>query len=106
MAKPSWCFEVMTTYLTPGVLGQRGPFVGIEVDRIEIVGVVLVLLERDLEELAGPFLAADHRVDAPVDEQAELGLAEPLQAVGRVGLGRPGGRRGLGGEAQGDEDTG
>ena len=76
------------------LLGQRGPFVGIEVDRIEIVGVVLVLLERDLEELAGPLLAADHGVDAPVDEQAELGLAEPLQAVGTLGLGRSGGRRG------------
>ena len=34
--KPSWCFDVMTMYFIPAVLGHADPLVGIEFHRVEL----------------------------------------------------------------------
>lgn len=70
-----------------GALKETGPFVGVEVDRIEGLGVLVIFGLRDLEEVAGPFVAAEDRIGAPMDEDAELGVFEPLKAVGSTGGG-------------------
>jgi hypothetical protein len=78
------------------VLHDANPFVRIELYRVEGLGVGVVLGLRDAIELAGPFVTAEDGVRAPVDENAELGVAKPfgtlllvvrVRARGRVALG-------------------
>ena len=90
-----------------GILGQAHPFLGVELHRVELAGELLVLGDGHLGFLEEPFavvgvavpLAGGHGIDAPVNEQAEAGLAEPGHALVALG-GRFGG---LGNEGGGDE---
>ena len=73
------------------VLRELDPRVGVELDRVELRGELLVLLHRDLRAVHDPLaeaeralplpLAGGNRVEAPVDEEAVLGLAEPVQPL-------------------------
>ena len=79
-----------------GFLGQGGPCRGIIFHRIEILGIGLVAVHRDFAVEHDPLAdAADlfavvgsggHRIDAPMDEHAELRLAPPSHAG--IALGR------------------
>ncbi len=108
--------------LHAGVLGHLHPLLGIELHRIELRGQLLVLLDRDLGPVhdpladAGDLLAlpfpGGNGIQPPVDEQAELGLAEPVhprRLLGGLRLGTPAltrlyscWHRGGNGEQQGD----
>ena len=83
-------------YFMPASLAMLDPLVGVELHRVELLGVVGVLGHGDLAAVHDPLAdAADllavvgaggHGVDAPVDEHAEAGLAPPFHAG--VALGR------------------
>ena len=89
--------------LHAGVLGDRHPLVGVELHRVELLGVAGVFGHGDLAVVHDPLAdAADllavvgaggHAVEAPVDEHAEAGLAPPLHAGVALGLGLGGRRR-------------
>ncbi|OPZ73917.1 MAG: hypothetical protein BWY79_02194 [Actinobacteria bacterium ADurb.Bin444] len=64
--------------LDAGLLRQRRPFVRVVLHRVELGGQLLVLLLRDLADVADPLTLAEQGVDTPVDEQAELDVLEPL----------------------------
>jgi len=66
------------------VLDHAAPLVGIEIHRIELRGELLVVGDVDLVVVHDPFASAGDAVDAPVDEQPELRVLEPL-ARGEVG---------------------
>ena len=84
---------------------------GVEVDGIQGVGHLAVFGDGDVEALHDPFgfvarrdvqaflFAGEERVGSPVDEHAELVVAEPVEFG--VGLGG-----GLGGEGEGEEQGG
>ena len=88
MAKPSWCLLVMTMYFMPASLAIAHPLLGVELDGIELVAELFVLRDGHLGLFQDPFavvllvlpLARRHGIHAPVDEHAELGLAEPVHA--------------------------
>ena len=61
-----------------GGLGERHPFVGVELDGIELRGQPLISRRRNLFVLHHPLAGAELGVDAPVDEHPEPGVAEPL----------------------------
>src|SRR5262245_61469376 len=71
-----------------GVLRHLRPLFGVEFDRVELRGQLLVFLHWDLGAVHDPFADArnllslprpgGNRVEAPVNEQAVFGLAEPF----------------------------
>ena len=77
-----------------GPLGQLDPGVGVEPGRIEARGELGVLADRQLVVLHDPLALGQERVDAPVDEQAELGILEPLPGRRVALVGRRGPSRG------------
>ena len=91
--KPSWCLEVMTTYLTPAFLASR-PLGRIVRRRIELFGQLLVLGNGDIGVVHDPLadlrdffslpLPSWNRVQSPVDEHSKPRCAPPLHA-GRRG---------------------
>src|SRR5262245_65551732 len=74
----------------PGVLSQLRPLFSIEFDGIELRGKLFVLLHRNLGAVHDPFADARNllplpgprwnRIEAPMYEQTEFGLAEPFAA--------------------------
>ena len=90
-----------------GLLGQLDPGLGIESGRVETRGELGVLADRELVVVHDPLALGQERVDAPVDEQAELGILEP--PPGRrvaLGQGRRAVARGAGAEAAGRQGDG
>ena len=74
-----------------GILEGANPFVGIELRRIEAAGKLSIFLIVDFPAILYPFALAEHGVDAPVNEDAELVVLELLARLevlrcGRVGL--------------------
>jgi len=77
--------------LHPRILGELNPFIRIELHRVEPRGQLLVLCDRDLGPVHDPLPDARNllalprpgrdRVQAPVDEQSELRLPEPLHLL-------------------------
>ena len=63
--------------LHPCTLGQVRPLVRLELRRVELRRQLRVLILGDLAHGANPLALAEQRVDAPVDEHAELGFPEP-----------------------------
>ncbi len=74
-------------YFMPGILSELHPGLGVELGGIELRGKLLVLLHRNSGIVHDPFaeagdrlsfpLAGGNGIQTPVNEQAELGLAEP-----------------------------
>ena len=95
--------------LHAGVFGHLHPCFGIELHGVELLGELFVFLHRNLGAIHDPFadagdrlafpLAGGNAVEAPVDEQAELGFAKPFHLLV---LGHFGGR---GGAARHGEKT-
>ena len=83
------------------VLRELHPRVGVELHRVELRRELLVLAHGDLRAVHDPLAEAEralalpfagwNRVEAPVDEEAVLGVAEPLEAFLLGGI-RSGGR--------------
>ena len=67
-----------------GTLGGRGPLVRVVEVGVEVIEVRLVVLVGDLLALFHPLVARRHRVDAPVSEQAEPIMNEPLGLARRI----------------------
>ena len=96
--------------LLPGAFGEPRPLPGDVRLRVEALGELHVLGKRNRLLLQHPLAAAQHAVQAPVNEHAELSLMPPLHAafavriagqrprLGGGGLGRGigGGRAGKG----------
>src|SRR5207237_4774524 len=61
-----------------GGLGERCPFVGVELDGIELRGQPLISRRRNLSVLHHPLAGAELGIDAPVGEHLAPGVAEPL----------------------------
>ena len=61
----------------PRALGQRHPGGGIELHRIELRRQLRILGHRHLAVVHNPFAVAEHAVNAPMNEQAELIVLEP-----------------------------
>ena len=84
MAKPEWCLAVNITYRMPASRASRAPIRRVEGARIE-------RLRQFLEEPVGIFRRSAHQrmadddaqlaIHAPMDEQAETLVTEPLQPV-------------------------
>ena len=98
--------------LHAGVLGEPHPGVGVELHRVEPRGELLVFTHGDLCPVHDPFANAGHGpalplaggngVEAPVNEEAELGLMKPGQALRAGGVGgRRLGRSISGGDSHG-----
>ena len=78
-----------------GGLRDTNPLRRIEPDRVELGGELLVPRARDIRPRHDPFadlframsfeFARGHRVETPVDEHAETGLAPPSHAAVSVG---------------------
>ena len=89
MAKPEWCLVVKTTYLTPASFASAAQSCGLNLRGLKVFGRSS---KKRLSVVVGGAdqRVADHHaelaVDAPVDEQAEAQVAEPLQAVGPVAV--------------------
>jgi len=76
--------------LLSGSFGERHPFSSTELDGVEPLGQCLVLGDRDpckvhdpladARHLFAPPLARWHRIQASVDEYAELDLAPPIES--------------------------
>ena len=81
------------------VFRELHPLVGVELDRIELPGELLVFLHRDLRAVHDPLadagnaaafpLAGGNRVEPPVNEEAVLRLVEPLEAFRLCGVRAP-----------------
>ena len=81
--------------LLAGLGGEAHPCVGIEVNRVELGGEWCILGNGDALAMHDPLADAWHEltvppagrdgVEAPVDEEAEAGVAPPVEA--RIGLG-------------------
>ena len=77
-------------YFMPASLASAHPFVGVELDRVELLGVRAVFGDGDLAAVHDPLAdagdllavvgAGGDGIDAPVDEHAEPGLAPPGHA--------------------------
>ena len=80
-----------------GVLGDFDPLVGVEFDGIEFLGKPFVFGAGDFATVHDPLADAAHglvvvkaggnRIDTPMNEHAELGLAPPTHARVALGLG-------------------
>ena len=81
--------------LHAGVFGDFDPLVGVELGGVELLVVAVVHGVGHTPALSGPteFLPG-HAAGAPVDEQAELHVAEAPDGLGTVLRGRRGGRLG------------
>lgn len=66
----------------PGGAEEVGPFGGVELDGVELADKFVVLGLRDLKFVTGPLMAADDGIGAPMDEDAEFGIAEPASSFG------------------------
>ena len=96
-----------------GVAGELGPFLRLVFHRVEILGIPAVGVDRDLGAPHDPLAdaldglafigAGGHRIDAPVDEHAELGVPPPrhpgvalggIFVGGRIGRSRDNGQDG------------
>ena len=74
--------------LHAGIVGHLDPLFGVEFYGIELGGQLFVFLDGNLGAVHDPLADAGdglplpfsggNRIEAPVDEEAELGLAEPL----------------------------
>jgi hypothetical protein len=62
----------------PATLGDASPLAGIEPGGRELVGKLGVFLGRDLLVVHHPFALAGDRIEPPMDEHADAGLAPPL----------------------------
>ena len=92
----------------PADFASGGPGIGIEVVGMELVGELGVLVDGNLLVPLHPLAAAGNGVDAPMHEEAELGVAPPLDAGGCAGIGGHGSplRGGSGGQADGEDQDG
>jgi hypothetical protein len=101
--------------LHAGRLGEPGKLRGVKPDRVQTVGHFTIIRHRDIEALHDPLgfvagvypvalpLSGEEGIRSPVDEHAELVVAEPRHAV-VVGRSEAGG---MGcGERQGEEHGG
>ncbi len=70
--------------LHAGLLGQARPLARRARLGLPRVGQLLVLRDRDALAVHHPLVAAELRVQAPVDEHAEPRLVPPAHALGRV----------------------
>ena len=96
MAKPSWCLDVMTMYFMPASFASLHPGVRVELDRVEAGREPLVLLDRHLRTQHHPFaearralavpFARRYGVEAPMNEEAVLGVTEPFEALLLCGI--------------------
>src|SRR2546426_6122640 len=90
----------------PGALGERHPGRGVELGRVESRREPFVVRHADLAVVHHPLARAELAVHAPVDEQAELRVAEPAaggEPPAREGNARP---RRPGGTAPGGQRSG
>src|ERR1035441_1378769 len=83
--------------LHPGLPGQPGPLVGVELDGVELRRELCVFLHRDVRPILDPFadarilrtfpLTRGNGVEPPGDQHPELGVAEPLGSASDFGIG-------------------
>jgi len=64
-------------YFIPAAFGQPDPFRGIEFGRVELRREIFVFADRNLLVVHHPLAVAQDAIDAPVDEQSELGVLKP-----------------------------
>ena len=91
LQKPSWCLVVITMYFWPACLAslaQSRAALGLG---LNVLGELLVFGHRDAFVFHDPLVAAQHAVEAPVDEHAEAGFMPPLHAAFAVGVASGGG---------------
>ena len=103
MAKPSWCLEVMTMYFMPASLAVRTHSSALNLTGLNSLAKCAVFGDGDLAVVHDPLAdtfdllalvgAGRDRIDAPMDEHAEAGLAPPFHAG--VALGRRFGERAI-----------
>ena len=77
MQKPSWCLLVMVMYFIPAALASLTHSSASNLTGLNRGGSFCVLADRQLVVVHDPLALAQERVDAPVDEQAELRVLEP-----------------------------
>ena len=94
MAKPSWCLLVMVMYFMPAALASATHSAASNSVGLNCGGQLLVFGDGHLAVVHHPFAVAEHAVDAPVDEHAELGVAKPFLLGGFRGRSRHLGARG------------
>jgi len=58
------------------------PFIGIELDRAELLHQRLIFRYRNLFIVHHPFAARENGVEAPVNEHTKPGILKPLQTLG------------------------
>ena len=83
------------------VLGDVHPLFGAEINRIELLGVLVVCGLGNLKAMPCPLMAADHRIGAPMEEDAEFGFLKPRQPLGFAERRL----RGLGQQGKGEEKS-
>ena len=76
--------------LHAGLFGESCPGVGIELVGIELAGQLGVLVDGNLLGPLDPLTAGGNGIDAPVHEEAELGVAPPGDARGGILVGDEG----------------
>src|SRR5207244_13497862 len=74
--------------LQAGGLRECDPFRGVECHGIELRRQLLVVADRNLAVVHHPLAVPEHAVDAPMHEQAEARILEPL-ARGEIRRSRP-----------------
>jgi hypothetical protein len=93
-AKPVVMFGRHRDVAHAGAFGHCNPDSRIELRGVERGRQLLVLADRRLVIVHHPFAVAQLAVDAPMDEQSELGILKPsacLQVLGRRLISRLGG---------------
>ena len=73
--------------LHAGGFGNRSPGIGVELVGMKLTRQLGVLVNRNLLVPLHPFAAAGNGIDAPMHEQAELGVSPPGNARRRVIVG-------------------
>ena len=68
----------MVMYFMPAAFASATHSTGSNSDRIELRRQLLVVGDGDLAIVHHPLAVTEHAVDAPVDEQAEPRVLEPL----------------------------
>ena len=74
----------------PGCLGDAHPLIGVELDRVELLGILRVIGNRNLEIMHDPLADAmslltligssRYSIEPPMDKHSEAGLSKPLHA--------------------------
>ena len=82
MQKPSWCLAVIVMYLAPADLASLTQARRRTASGLKRGGSLAYSDDRELVVVHHPLALAKQRIDAPVDEQAELGVFKPAPGLG------------------------